>query len=196
MSASGLFKEVLENSIVGESEEGVDMDNSTNTIDFLKDQLERINYWLSFAEAKNGAVMAINIALMTIVVDLFSYSPCLCALILCSLTVSSIICIVSFWPNLKTHADNKGKSIDCDQLNLLFYSDIAKLTEEKYKKEIKTKYKDIFANCNSDNKLVEDYLSEIHINSTIANRKYCFFTLAMKVDILSLVLCIFMFIIA
>ena len=78
------------------------MNEKNNRIEFLKDHFERINYWLSFAEAKNGALVAVNIAIMALIIDLFSYAPCLCAFILCCLTISSIICIVSFWPNLET----------------------------------------------------------------------------------------------
>ena len=30
----------------------------------FENQLERTNFWLSFAEAKNGAIIAINVALI------------------------------------------------------------------------------------------------------------------------------------
>ena len=36
-------------------------------VSHFENQLERTNYWLSFAEAKNGAIIAINVALITIV---------------------------------------------------------------------------------------------------------------------------------
>ena len=187
------------------------MKENKETIEFLKEQLERTNYWISFAEAKNGAIVAINIALMTIIVDLFSYAAELCVFALSCLIVSNLICLISFFPNLKTHwkkEDDKGnidkeklsgeKSAknDDSELNLLFYSDIAKLSEEQYKEQVRIKYGEQFGEKCFNNKIAFDYLSEIHINSCIANRKYILFKYAIKSDIFALVLCIIIFIVA
>lgn len=38
-------------------------------VDFLNSQLDRINYWLSFAEAKNGALLALNVAALALLSD-------------------------------------------------------------------------------------------------------------------------------
>lgn len=172
------------------------MDTKKETNEFLKEQLERVNYWLSFAEAKNGILIAVNIALMTFVSDLLSYAPMLCAFILSCMVISSIICIASFIPNLKTHADIKGTNTDVNALNLLFYSDIAKLKEEQYADLLKDKYKDVFDEHSFNSSIAKDYISEIHINSIITNRKYCYFRVALDVDLVPLALCIVLFIIA
>ena len=37
----------------------------------FENQLERTNFWLSFAEAKNGAIIAINVALIAVLITIF-----------------------------------------------------------------------------------------------------------------------------
>ena len=84
---------------------------------FSKEQLERTNYWLAFAEAKNGALIAVNIAMMTIIVHLFSCAPYLCAAVLICLTGSSLICLKSFFPNLSSHSNNTKADGNTNTLN-------------------------------------------------------------------------------
>ncbi len=194
------------------------MESKLRTVDFLKEQLERTNYWLSFAEAKNGAVIALNIAIMTIMVDLYSYAPTLCTVVLSLLTVSCIICLISFLPDLKNYKNNdnnqqysimkklflklklhskKDYSQDkSKKINLLFYADIAKLNEEQFIDSFKQSYENISKENSYVNKIEEDYLSEIYLNSCIAKEKYELFSIAGIIDVLTLFLCIFVFIIA
>lgn len=45
-----------------ETENNIELCNKI--VSHFEEQLERTNYWLSFAEAKNGAIIAINVALI------------------------------------------------------------------------------------------------------------------------------------
>ena len=46
-----------------------------NKIDnFLYDNLERMNYWLQFAEAKNGSLIVLDVAVITIICSLGIFS--------------------------------------------------------------------------------------------------------------------------
>lgn len=172
------------------------MDEKNYTLEFLKEQLERTNYWLSFAEAKNGALVAINLAMMAVIVELRSDAPKCYTLVLILLGVSSIVCLTSFFPNMKTHSDNPNFQEDSSEMNMLFYSDIAKLSEKQYVTRIETNYKNELDEKILATTIANNYMSEIHINSCIANRKFGMFKMAMKIDILALVLCILFFIVA
>lgn len=172
------------------------MDDKSFTLEFLKEQLERTNYWLSFAEAKNGALVAINLATMAVIVELRSDEPVFCTIVLILLIFSSIVCLTSFFPNLKTHSENPKFNEDDSNLNILFYSDIAKLSEEQYIKKIVTNYGNELDEETLDKTIAKDYMSEVHINSCIAHRKFIMFKRAIKIDILALVLCILFFIAA
>ena len=44
----------------------------------FENQLERTNFWLSFAEAKNGAIIAINVALIAVLITIFDKAPIFC----------------------------------------------------------------------------------------------------------------------
>ena len=170
------------------------MDEKNYTLEFLKEQLERTNYWLSFAEAKNGALVAINLAMMAVIVELHSDVSVCYTIVLILLGVSSIVCLTSFFPNMKTHSENPTFKVDISKMNMLFYSDIAKLSEKQYATLIETNYgneldKNILATT-----IAKNYVSEIHINSCIANRKFGLFKVAIEIDIIALVLCVLFFI--
>lgn len=46
-----------------------DKNTSEPFVSFLDSQLDRVNYWLSFAEAKNGALLALNVAALALLSD-------------------------------------------------------------------------------------------------------------------------------
>ena len=82
--------------------------------EYLKEQLERTNYWLSFSEAKNGALVALNIALMAVCTQVSNMNVVFCSLTCIILLVSSVFCLWSFYPNLsnKTQTNQNGMAAD------------------------------------------------------------------------------------
>ncbi len=49
-------------------------------VSHFEEQLEKTNYWLSFAEAKNGAIIAINVALIAGLITVFDKAPIFCVI--------------------------------------------------------------------------------------------------------------------
>lgn len=153
--------------------------------DFLTEQLDRTNYWLSFSEAKNAALVALNIAIIAVCtqIDIFSM---IMQVILCVLFLASTICcLISFHPNLKSETDNQGEYYTKNK-NLVFYGDISKIKDaNSYIDAIKYRYK--LDMCEKEKNICEDLAVEIVINSKIAMSKYHLFRKAIYLDIMALV---------
>lgn len=158
-------------------------------VSHFESQLDRTNYWLSFAEAKNGAIIAINVALLAVLFTIFDKAPIFCVIVASVLLVSCATSLISFIPNTKSRPNVNTKISDVE-LNLLFYGDIATIgTTENYIKLNIDRYfgaKGIML----VNKLVYDLASEVLINSRIAVKKYKYFKNAVKVDFLAIALTI------
>lgn len=153
--------------------------------DFLVAQLERTNYWLSFSEAKNAALVALNVAIIAVCtqVDMLGM---IMQVVLCILfIVSTVCCLLSFSPKLNNKADGHGVDT-IENCNLIFYADIAKLGDSSiYMACVKDRYKLQF---DEDEKcLYDDLAEEIVINSQIAVGKYRMFKRAIYVDILAVI---------
>ena len=153
--------------------------------DFLIEQLERTNYWLSFSEAKNAALVALNIAIIAVFTQLNMLGIIIQAILCILFLVSMLHCLISFSPNLKNKADEKGAEI-IENCNLIFYGDIAKLGDSDiYLSCVQNRYK--FQFDESEKYLYEDLAEEIVINSQIAVKKYGMFKKAIVIDILAVV---------
>jgi hypothetical protein len=155
--------------------------------DIYKDVIE----WLKFAEAKNGALLAFNGALLFGVIGLLSNKnkhienlfPLSFASILL-IIISMIILLISFLPDLK--AVKRIKNNHPTRLtNYRYYKDIAALRPDAYLKSIN------FVYCNTEisnlNKGDLDLANQIVILSIIAVRKYKFFTFALILTILAVI---------
>lgn len=151
--------------------------------EFLEKQFDRVNMWLSFAEAKNGALIAFNIAVIAAVVGLMKDVPVLCAACVILLIISTAIAFWSFVPNTGTDAKSVSELSDEDveKLNLVFYGDISRLNYDQYKELLRKRY----LNGSSLDRYQDDLCKEIHYNSGITMRKYCFFKLALKVELIA-----------
>lgn len=162
---------------------------------FFEKQLERTNYWLSFAEAKNAALIAFNVAAIAFIAEFQKNFPMFSTVIMILFVVSCIICLVSFFPK----AYNRPKMLKTNEQsdNLVFWNDIAMIKdEERYIELVIDRY---FSGKNLNrepNKLCYDLASEIVINSRIARSKYNCFKNALKVDVISFLLCILLFVAA
>ena len=157
----------------------------------FENQLERTNYWLSFAEAKNGAIIAINAALIAALITIFDKAHTFCVIAISCFLVSCLLSLISFIPNTKSRPEEKKMISDGElngELNLLFYGDVASIgTTESYIELIINRY---FSGKEMVlvNKLVYDIASEILINSRITVKKYNCFKNAVKVDFIAVAL--------
>ncbi len=164
-------------------------------VSHFENQLERTNYWLSFAEAKNGAIIAINVALIAVLITIFDKAPIFCVIAISCFLVSCTLSLISFIPNTKSRPD-VNTMISDGELNLLFYGDVASIgTTERY---IKLSINRYFSGKGMTlvNKLVYDLASEVLINSRITVKKYNGFKNAVKVDFMALVLTIILLCVA
>lgn len=161
---------------------------------FLEQQLKRTNYWLSFAETKNGVLVAFNIAIIAVVAQIDKIPLEMQAVICILFSLSTLICFFSFFSNLRNKINNKeGENID--EFNLLFYNDIAKIKDtDMYLNALKGRYN--LKIKENEKKLYEDFITEIIINSEIAVYKYNMFNKSMFIDAFSICLFIIAFIVA
>lgn len=151
--------------------------------DYLENQFEYIYKWLSFAEAKNAALVAFNVAMLRVANDIKDIPQGLKIFILIFLIISLLIALESFFPNLSS----KMKDYETDTIenkNLIFFQDIAQVkNEETLLNLIKEKY---FPRLD-DRYIKEAYLldltSEILINSRITLNKYKSFKNALWFDV-------------
>lgn len=150
-------------------------------------QLERVDKWLTFAEAKNAAIIALNAAIVSKILDIIFSDNMPIVLITYNILIyipiilllfSLAIALYSFKPNLSKDVSNSNTQ------NLIFYRSIAlfKSTEE-YIKCIDLNYG---RKESEANKCVQDLAEEIIINSRIAVNKYKMFNIALKLDLWAL----------
>lgn len=60
-------------------------------------QLDRINTWLSFAEAKNAALIVFDVAMLTIFADVYSKYTLFSTILIVIFLISGILCLYSFF---------------------------------------------------------------------------------------------------
>lgn len=162
---------------------------------FLDRQLERTNYWLSFAEAKNAALLAFNIAVIAFVADFQKDLPVMSTAVMFIFIIASLICLRSFLPNDTSCPDTGPKFLPTD--NLLFWKDIAYIEDEKkYLTRVIERYYPGTTVNGSEEKMFLDFSSEIVINSRIAMAKYNFFTWALRIDFIAFFLSVVLLILA
>lgn len=161
--------------------------NEKEMVGVLEKIFSNINSWLTFAEAKNAAIIAFNIA---VIAALFSGADILGKtlffyLINVIMVVSSGLALIAFIPNM----GNNKKTIEVkeEQNNLLLYSHIAKYTKEKY---LIALYKEYFNSIKQESDLSKielDYADEITYNAEITINKYKWFRRALYVDFIGII---------
>lgn len=166
---------------------GVSMDE---VIRFAESQLERVNHWLEFAEAKNAALLVFNMALIAAVlknsqsVYVFHY------LLLIIICIGCVLIIISFSPCLDKVDQLFFSRLTVRYTNLIFYDDINKMTAEMYSQRILMEYFPS-VNINQSGKIRYMHLiDEIVVNSSIAVRKYRIFKMVVALDVMILLLII------
>ena len=144
----------------------------------LRNTLNNVNDWLKFAEAKNGALLAANLAAMFGVTSKDfqdTYLEHLCSFYsvapIVLLLISFLICLISFAPKIAIPAASKEEK-STEGANLIFYGDIARFETFPYLKAL-TKASGL--QTQEFNKVDASYAAQIIINSRIALKKYyCF----------------------
>jgi len=169
--------------------------NTSHEIEeYFEKQLERTNSWLSFAEAKNAGLIAVNIALMAVIIELFSDAPVFCVIAVAFAIASSIVCLISFDPNMGKAVDKVRRKNKSKDLNLTFYGDIAQFdSTEQYINKTKELY---FDKKDNVSRQAHDLAAEVLINSQITVRKYNWFKIALKIDFAALAFAMILFIAA
>lgn len=153
----------------------------------LQQIFDNVNNWLHFAEAKNAALIAFNIALMAVIVDtnLFSSYILLFSIIIIGLLISTIFALYSFKPINETLKKTSNSNLE---ENLLHFAYIASLEQEEYIKKLYDHYwgernKDI----NDVPMLYKDYCNEIIANSRITLRKQAYFKYSFYIVMLAII---------
>lgn len=171
-------------------------DNHKIIQDLLKDIFDNVNNWLTHAEVKNAAIVAFNVACLSFVWDMKDIKSVgfLFYIVCFGMLLSTIMALISFFPQTGKETKNKGKHSDSD--NLVFYVDIAKYDKDEYIKEVFKQYvqKDILDV--EIQKIEKDYSEEITYNARVVIRKYKWFNYAVKTEIFMLVVLAFAIIVA
>ena len=116
--------------------------NDNSIVEMLESIFSNVNSWLNFAEAKNAALMAFNIAMLAVTwgstenagKNILFYGVNL------AIVISTIIALKSFKPDKGKCKEETGVIKEND--NLLFYEDIAKYSKESYLIALQKKYQD------------------------------------------------------
>ena len=148
----------------------------------LKNILSFVNDWLKFAEAKNGALVVLNGAIIFGVLSVLNDNKIFVNwqifyfwMIIGFNLLSLIVGLLSFWPQTKNSWLNlSGYSNKED--NILFFAHISKYNPTEY---LKSLYEAEGTKKDKFTKFEIDYSNQIIINSQIASQKYRFFKLAL-----------------
>ena len=153
--------------------------------EYFENQLERVNVWLSFAEAKNAAIIAFNIAVISALSEFYPTRVLVFTILIISFLTSTITSLYSFLPNTISRPQNTISN--ATQNNLLFWGDIAKMPNtEEYIQATVQRYFSSLNGTDFERKKIEDLASEILINSRITSKKYALFRFALVVDMVSM----------
>lgn len=148
---------------------------SANADEQLQAIFNNVNDWLKFAETKNAALVAADVAILIGVASLFeeASSWLLIYLILLASFVglSLVIGLISFLPATKIPWLRKPATIR-EKRNVLYYGDIADQDVESYLELLKSVLKEGV----EPTPIGKAYIEQIIINSKIAVKKYGYFT--------------------
>lgn len=176
--------------------EEIGKDMEQNLEEHLEKQLERVNSWLSFAEAKNVGLIAANIAMLAVIIGLFQEEQVFCVVAGIITLISCAFCLISFMPNLSSEvlSRKKQKYDSQKEYNLIYYKDIDEIGNVKtYVELINKKYYEGKASVSNKAK---DLAVEVMVNSQITMNKYTWFGYALKLDLLAIACVIILFIVA
>ncbi|MBR3770655.1 MAG: hypothetical protein IKL07_00140 [Clostridium sp.] len=176
------------------------LDVQENIYSILQEVLEQVNSWLHFAEAKNAALIAFNTAILGSLLTQLTNEKCVLSVkylcVICGIMtiISTVVCLLSFFPNSKENSNQKRRREEPAKFNLGLYSHIAVLHENKYLIRLYKSYYNIVVNEEELNEREKNIESEIIANSKIAMRKYTLFKISLVIMVIAVMLFIGMFI--
>lgn len=177
------------------------MRKSESLTKFLYRQLELTNKWLLFSETKNVTLVALNVAICSALSNFFKdYQFCV-TVALAGILVSSLISLVSFFPNCSNLKKDKGDKEDKfafspDNFNGIFWGDIVKIGDPKlYLSFLSERYL-LFFDENESKALCLNLAEEIVNNSQIVDNKCKYFKCALGTEVLMVVVMMVMMIVA
>lgn len=146
----------------------------------LKYAFSNVNDWLKFAESKNAALFALNIAsiigLLQIDKNISPFWPSLRGVLVLLFSLSATICVVSIIPRVTALIKDDDKMPDAKfvaakkDLNFLFFEHITKLSTTQFFELFKSKLPGL-----SLSSADEDLANQIVNNAKIASAKYRMF---------------------
>lgn len=158
----------------------------------LSASLARVIDLVKFAETKNAALLAFTSASTVAMANLMARQNASAAAFDAVMPVSAslfliaaLIALYSILPRVNLSKFFKGERRASRDLNLLFYGDISKVEINDFPDRARARY---FPT--EKQSATEQYLSDlscqIHVNSTIANRKYVLFKVGAWITLLSM----------
>lgn len=164
--------------------------------ELLREIFNNINSWLSFAEAKNAAIIALNVASVPFIWNLKKpdETNILINIICAGMLISTIIALFSFYPDKGTNNLDKGNHSAF--YNLILYKKIAQYGKIQYLKAVFKQYAGSELQNWDIQKIEEDLADEITYNANIVVRKYKCFCYALIIEIVMLLLLVIMIFIA
>ncbi len=158
--------------------------------DHLNKIFENVNGWLKFAEAKNGALIVLNGAIIFGIARIHAiYKPLPGWLtwyfIIASMLLifALLICLVSYIARIKSPQSISKRPSDANVPNIYFFGDLAKMTGDN----ILTHLKDKLALTDTPNLAQRDLAMQISINSRITSQKFAYFNTAVWLTIFALI---------
>ena len=141
---------------------------------------------LRFAETKNGALLAFDIALLFGIPKIPDVSVKVKYIVTAMIIYSLIITLWSFWPINKTIKKAEKRKVNCD---LLHFAYIAMYTRNEYLVELyKSYWKNEVVDFDKISQEEKDLAQEIVMNSRIAVRKQNLFKISLGITEMALVL--------
>ena len=150
----------------------------------LTDSLARVLDLVKFAEAKNGAMLAFCSAWLVAIGNASakpggvpgSYVTIL-PIAATLLLVAALIAVFSFLPRVNLSRFFKGEAAVSRPLNLVFYGDIRHVDISAFPARVEERYLPRTGQSATDDYL-SDLACQLHVNSSIASRKYALFKVA------------------
>jgi hypothetical protein len=158
------------------------MTNTPSLYESLRDALTDVNQWLQFAEAKNGILITLDMAIVVgigTIATSWNYIPL--PIVISSISISvglmigASVSFLSFFPRLEKH---HGLPDGPNRVggNLFFFGDIAGYDPQYYLRQVI----DSVGTSERALRIHQDLANQIVTNSRIALRKFRLFSIGLK----------------
>lgn len=168
-------------------------DEEKEVLEQLEKIFSNVNQWLSFAEVKNGAILAFNFTVLSFLSqDTILKNNYFLPVIYIIILMSTTIVLISFMPNSGIKIFDALKDsfllIEPRTKNLLYFERICFYDNNAYLKAVRRRYFGLDLPNQPDKYIQEelDYVEEIIINAKITTVKYFLFKLALKLCVIAI----------